>query len=335
MAPINDRLTSIKEISYPYSYLSLRAMRKYIQYLFSFAILSLFALEEEDLNWEDAGPSVLEFNGYLQEAIREGDWWAAIDYAELISYHFPESPFAFETAFLIGEAYFKLGELELANERFTSYLNHSPSPKHFEEAIHYKFSIAESFRSGVKKPLFSSHKLPKLVSGEEDALKIYEEVITSLPHDDIAAKSLLGKAEIQSRFEEYKESLETLDLLIRRFPKHDLAAQGFIEKSHAYLMQCREKSLDPALLDLAEVNLRKFRLAFPREERIAKAEKDFAEMQEIFAEHLMETGRFFQKTKKVPASIIYYSKVLSKYPESKAASEAKERLESLQASGKL
>jgi outer membrane protein assembly factor BamD (BamD/ComL family) len=69
--------------------------------------------------------------------------------------------------------------------------------------------------------------------------------------------------------------------------------------------------------------------------RIADAEKDFVEMQEVFAEHLMETGRFFQKTKKVPASIIYYSKVLSKYPDSKAAIEAKERLEALQASGDL
>jgi outer membrane assembly lipoprotein YfiO len=304
-------------------------MRKYFLYPLSL-ILSLSALEEEELLWDDEGPSVLEFNAFLQDAIRDGDWWAAIDYAEMISYHFPESPFALETAFLIGDAFYKLGQLELANERFTAYLNHSAAPKHFEEAIHYKFNIAESFRSGVKKPLFGSHKLPKLVSGEEDALKIYDEVITSLPHDDIAAKALLGKAEIQARFEDYKPSLETLDLLIRRFPKHDLAAQGFVQKSHSYLMQCRDKCLDPALLDLAEVNLRKFRLAFPREERIVEAEKDFTEMQEIFAEHLMETGRFFQKTKKVPASIIYYTKVLSKYPETKAAAEAQERLEKLQ-----
>jgi len=309
-------------------------MRKYILYPLSF-ILSLSALEEQELIWDEEGPSVLEFNGYLQEAIREGDWWAAIDYAEIISYHFPQSPFAQETAFLIGEAYYKLGQLELANERFTAYLNHSTSPKHFEETIHYKFHIAESYRKGMKKPLFGSHKLPKIVSGEEDALQIYEEVITGLPHDEIAAKALLGKAEIQAKFEDYKPSLETLDLLIRRFPKHDLAAQGFVEKSHAYLMQCREQSLDPALLDLADVNLRKFRLAFPREGRIAEAEKDVFEMQEIFAEHLMETGRFFQKTKKTPASIIYYSNVLSKYPDTKAATEAKERLESLQASGDL
>ncbi len=88
-------------------------------------------------------------------------------------------------------------------------------------------------------------------------------------------------------------------------------------------MQCREKSLDPALLDLADVNIRKFRLAFPREGRIAGAEKDYAEMLEIFAEHLMETGRFFQKTKKTPASIIYYSKVLSKYPETPSGKRSK------------
>lgn len=309
-------------------------MRKYILYSLAF-IFSLAALEEQELFWGDEGPSVLEFNGFLQEAIKDGDWWAAIDYAEVISYHFPQSPFAQETAFLIGEAYYNLGQLELANERFTVYLNHSASPKHFEEAIHYKFNIAESFRNGVKKPLFGSHKLPKIVSGEEDALQIYDEVISGLPHDDIAAKALLGKAEIQSRFEDYKPSLETLDLLIRRFPKHDLAAQGFVEKSHTYLTQCRDRSLDPALLDLADVNLRKFRLAFPREARIAEAEHDFAEMQEIFAEHLMETGRFFQKTKKVPASIIYYSKVLSSYPDTKAAVEAKAKLETLQASGDL
>jgi len=295
-----------------------------------FFVISLFALEEEDLTWDDDTLSVIEYNEYLQEAMQSGDWWAVIDYAEIISYHFPESPFAEDTAFLIGEAYYKLGQLELANERFTHYLSHSASPKHFEETIQYKFQIAEQFRKGVKKPLFGSHKLPKMVSGEDDALVIYNEVIAAFPHEEIAAKALLGKAQIQLRLEDFKPSLETLDLLIRRFPKHELAAQGYLDKSQAYLMQCRGKCLDPALLDLAEANIRKFKLAFPREERIGEVEKDFAEMQELFAENLMETGRFFQKTKKIPASIIYYSKVLSQYPHTKAASEAQERLDRLQ-----
>lgn len=308
-------------------------MKRFLFYPLCF-VLSLSALEEEDLIW-DEGPSVLEYTVALQEALQNQDWWTAIDCAEIISYHFPKSPFALETSYIMGEAYYKLGQLEIANERFTDYLNRTTSPKHFEEAIHYKFNIAEQFKNGVKKPLFGSHKLPKIVSAEEDALKIYDDVITAFPHDEIAAKSLLGKAEIQAKFEDYKPALETLDLLIRRFPKHDLAAQAYLEKSHAYLMQCKERSLDPALLDLADVNLRKFRLAFPREVRIGEAEKDFAQMQEIFAGHLMEIGRFFEKTHKLPASILYYSKVLSQYPTTEAAALAKAKLENLQASGDL
>src|SRR5690242_11612416 len=151
--------------------LSCLDMRKVLFYPLFF-VISLFALEEEDLTWDDEGLSVIECNEYLQEAMQDGDWWAVIDYAEIISYHFPQSPFAEDTAFFIGEAYYKLGQLELANERFTYYLSHSASPKRFEETIQYKFQIAEQFRQGVKKPLFGSHKLPKMVSGEEDALLI-------------------------------------------------------------------------------------------------------------------------------------------------------------------
>lgn len=287
---------------------------------------SLFALEEEELTWENKGPSVQEFNHYLQEALANQDWWAVVDYTEIISYHFPTSPFARDCSFLMGEAFFKLNQLELANECFSAYLNHAASPKHFEEAIHYKFAIAEQFRNGVKKPLFGSHKMPKIVPAQEDAIAIYDEVIATLPHSDIAAQSLMGKAKIQAEFEDFKPSLETLDMLIRRFPKSELAAEAYLEKMRVYLGQCQGQNLDPDSLDLAEANLRKFRLAFPREFRVADAEKVLTEMEEVFANHLLEIGRFFEKTKKIPASKIYYNKVVAKYPTTEAAAKARDKL---------
>ncbi|MBI5273247.1 MAG: outer membrane protein assembly factor BamD [Chlamydiia bacterium] len=300
-----------------------------------FALTALCFEGQEFIPVRREGGAALDYHSYLQESLRDRDWWSAIDYAGMISRYFPDSPFAQEADFLAGDAYYKLGQLDLANESFSAYLGHSASPKHFEEAILYKFNIAEQFRSGVKKHLFGSHKLPKILSADEDAIQIYDEVVTAFPHDEVAAKALLGKAELQAKAEDYKSSLETLDLLIRRFPKHDLAVRAFLEKSRVYHAECKEQSLDPALLDLADLNLRKFRLAFPREDRLAEAEKGLRGMQEIFAEHLMETGRFFEKTHKIPASIIYYSKVLSQYPETEAASIAKTKLESLQASGHL
>lgn len=290
------------------------------------AAAPLLALEERELIWDKEPPSVTEYNSYLQDAITDKNWWSAVDYAEIISHNYASTPFAQETPFQAAYAYYQLGHYELANQEFTNYLNESSSHAHFEEAIQMKFDIAEAYRNGMKKPLFGSHKLPKWLSAKEDAIEIYDEVITSLPHSDIAARSMLGKAVIQAELEDYKPAVETLQMLIRRFPKHDIAAQGFLEIGRIYLEQSKNTSLDLDVLDLSEVNMRKFKLAFPREPRIAEVEKLYAETQELFAQNLFETGYFFERTKKVPASIIYYKRVVAKYPATKAAESAREKL---------
>ncbi|MEN9654500.1 MAG: hypothetical protein RL235_612 [Chlamydiota bacterium] len=295
-----------------------------------FFFTPLFALEEEALVWEDAGPTAQEYNSYLLQAIKDEQWWAVIDYADIISYHFPTSPFAQDTSYLMGEAYFKLGQLELANECFSAYLHNMTSLRHFNQAIEYKFAIAEQFYSGTRKPLFGSHKLPKIVSAKEDALKIYEEVIATMPNGELAAKSLINKARLETEFEDYKPALETLDVLIRRFPKHDLAAEAYLEKMKVYAKQCEGQDLDPDLLDLAEVNLTKFRLAFPREPRLGDAETVQRTMKERFAENLLTTGKFFEKTKKLPASLLYYKKVVSQFPDTEAAKEAQSACERIE-----
>ena len=309
-------------------------MRKLFLYPLLFA-LPLLALEEEDLVWEDQTANAQEINRSLQDALAKENWWSVVDYADLLAYCFPTSPFAQESAFVIGEAFLKLDQLELANQYFTAYLNRMNSPKHFEEAIQYKFWIAEQFFGGAKKRLFESHKTPKWMPAKEDALQIFEEVITAQPHSEMAAKSLLHKGMLEAELEDFKTSIETLDLLIRRFPKHDMAASAFVEKNRIYLKQCKEEGPDPNLLDLALVNLEKFKLAFPRESRIAEAEKALIEIREIFAQNLLGTGLFFQKTKKIPASIIYYTKVVAKFPQSEAAVVAREKLEELQEAGQF
>lgn len=304
------------------------------RFFFAFIALTapLLALEEEELVWENTGPSVQEYNSALQQAIASEDWWAIIDYANIISYNFPTTPFAQEISYVMGEAYYKLEQFEYANDCFTAYLNHVSSPKHFEEAIGYKFNIAEQFATGTKKRLFGSIKMPAWIPAKEDSIQIYDEVIAALPHSEIAIRSLLSKARIQVYCEDYKPAIETLDLLIRRFPKHDLAAEAYLEKNKILLMQCEAQSLDSDLLDLAEVNLRKFHLAFPRENRLIEAEKVLSDMQEIFAQNLFETGQFFEKTKKVPASIIYFNKVIAKYPNTAAAEASRAKLEVFQSS---
>ncbi len=304
-------------------------MKKFILILLA-SSSTLMALEEYELVWGDNVPSAQEYNSALQQALNGGDWWKVVDYANIISYNFPTSPFASEASYLMGEAYYKLNQFEYANECFTAYLTHAIAPKHFEEAIEYKFNIAEHFAQGTKKRLFGSPKMPAWVPAKEDSIEIYDQVIAGLPHSDFAVRALLSKARVQAYMEDFKPSIETLDLLIRRFPKHDLTAEAYLEKGKVYLMECQAQNLDPDLLDLAELNLRKFRLSFPRELRLVESEKTLSDMKEVFAQNLLETGDFFEKTKKMPASEIYYHKVVANYPETQAATVAREKLEAHQ-----
>jgi outer membrane protein assembly factor BamD (BamD/ComL family) len=220
--------------------------------------------------------------------------------------------------------------LELANKSLSAYLNHSVSHAHFEEAIRMKFEIAQAFSNGTKKRLFGSHKMPAWLSAKEDALEIYDEVIATVPHSDMATTSMLAKAKIQAEFEDYKPAVETLTMLIRRFPKTEAAAEAYLEIAHVYFQQSENSSLDLDILELAEVNIRKFKAAFPREPRIEEAEKLLANTNELFAANLLDTGKFFERTKKPSASIIYYTRVIAKYPETKAAKLAQEKLNVLQ-----
>jgi outer membrane protein assembly factor BamD (BamD/ComL family) len=270
--------------------------------------------------------SVQEHYSAAVEAYQKKDWEELIHQATVITKNFPATPFANESLFYLGVGYFNLKEFETANKHLSTYLKRNATPKHFEEAIQYKFSIAERFQNGSKKRVMGWENMPKIVPAVEDAMEIYEEVITALPHDDLAAKALFGKAQLLFREEEYKSSVEAYQTIIRRFPKNSLAAESYIGIGEVYLTQCKKQYPDPDFLDLAEINLRKFRLDFPGEDRIVAAEKMLLDMQEVYAQSFYETGQFFERTKKPHASIIYYNKILTNYPGTHAAKLSEKRL---------
>jgi len=242
---------------------------------------------------------------------------------------FPTSPFAREALYYLGVAHYKLGELEYANMAFSDYLKEELTPKFFDQVIRYKFEIARGFDEGARVHLFGRQKMPKWLPAYDEALEIYDEVITTLPRDDLAAQSLYRKGVILLRMEEYKKSIEAFQTLIRRFPKHPLSPDGYVGISEVYLTECDQEFPDANKLDLAEINLRKFRYHFPSEPRIAEAEKKLLGMKERLANDLLEIAEFYERTKKEKAAAIYYATIIKKYPETKAANKSEKRLKVL------
>lgn len=271
--------------------------------------------------------SVQEQYNVIMQSYETKAWKKLEKEAKAIVKDFASSPFTRDTTYFLGVAYFHQDSFELANIQLTEYLTHQAAPKYFEEAIQYKFEIAEKFRDGARKHLMGFQSMPKWAPAGAEAVEIYDEVISALPHHDLAAHALFGKAQVQAKREDYRAGIESYQTLIRRFPKHPLAVESYVGISEIYLIQSQAEYPDPDFLDLAELNMRKFRTSFPGEGKLGLATGYFNQMRDYYAASLFETARFYERTNKWGAAKIYYSKILKSYPESKVADESRARFQ--------
>ena len=277
---------------------------------------------------EIATLSVQEHYSLAKQALEQGHWRELIHQANMIVKNFPGTDFAWDSYFFLGTGYFHLKEMDLANSNFSIYLK-QPAPKFFEQTIEYKFQIAQEFEHGEKKPLLGLSGMPKWIPAYQEAIEIYDEVIMALPQHDLAVQAMLGKGSLLFKEGEYKESVETFQTLIRRFPKHPLACDSYIAITNVYLMQSKEEYPDPDYLELAEINAKKFKMDFPSHPKVAAIEEMLVEMRELFAGELYKTAQFYERTKKPKAAMIYYSKILSKYPGTQVSLQSQKRLDVL------
>lgn len=277
---------------------------------------------------EIATLSVQEHYSLAKQALERKNWPEVIRQSQVIVKNFPGTAFAWDCYFYLGEAYFYLGELKLANTNFSVYLKQI-APKFFEQAIEYKFQIAQRFETGDKLPLLGIDGMPRWVPAFREAIDIYDEVVMALPQHDLAVQALLGKGNLLFKEKEYKESVETFQTLIRRFPKHPLACDSYVAITQVYLIRSKEEYADPDMLDLAEINAKKFKIDFPSHPKIELIDNMLLEMKELFAGELYKTAQFYERTKKPGAAVIYYSKIVSKYPMTQISAKSQNRLDKL------
>ena len=175
-------------------------------------------------------------------------WQEAARQFHIVALNFPNASYGQDALFFLGIAHYHLSEFDLSNETFDKYLQCQTNPKYFKEAFEYKFNIAEKFRGGERRRFFGVKAMPRLASGKGQALTIYDEVIASLPSDEIAAKSLFGKACILWEQKEYRDAVEAFQTVSKRYPKHELAPESYLLINRVYIDQCQHEFQNPDLL---------------------------------------------------------------------------------------
>jgi len=275
---------------------------------------------------EVATMSVQEHYSLLLEAVQSENWDVVVQQSTIVIQNFPDSSFYQEAFYFLGLGFFHKEEYDIANQYLSSYLKKQTALQHFREAIELKSQIADKFCGGYKKHIGGIEFLPRWMPAKDEAIEIYDEVINALPNDDLAAKALFGKGKVLLEQEEYTSSIEVFQTLIRRFSKHALAPEAYVEIAKVYYIESKEKYPDADFLDLATLNLKKFRQDFPSDERLEAAENILADMQEVYAESFYEIAQFYERTKKPHASVLYYSKIVKTFPNTKTAELSNKRL---------
>lgn len=253
-------------------------------------------------------------------------WRKASAEFEKVIFYFPDSDAAAEASYYLAVCYFSMKEYDFANEEFSNYLKASQHPAFFEDAVYFKFCIAEHFKSGKKKRPFTMRYLPKWISAQDSALEIYDEVIAALPNHPLTIQALSSKAALLMRMKEYREAIETYQIIIRRFPKEEIIPNCYLNIAEAYVEQSRIEFQNPDILGLAELNARKFKEDFPRDEKVALAEGAVHRIKELYAKGLCDLGLFYERKKHLEAAAIYFQSSIEEFPDTHIARFCRSRL---------
>lgn len=302
-----------------------------------FALLTLFSLSSLEAGYTfrkgkfvhtDLAPKY-DAEGHFRiacEAFEAGNWKEAAKNFNIIVYNFPNSFYGKDAQFYLAVAQFCEKEYDASNESFNAYLHCDSSPKYFETAIGYKLEIARRFQCGAKKRFFGTRLLPKIAPARHLAIEVYNEVIAALPCHRYAAYALYWLGCLHADDQSFKESVEAFQTLIRRFPKDELTPDAYLSINGVYLTQASLEFQNPDILALAEINARRFELAFPKDERVAEALQDVQEIKELYAKGLYDTAQFYERKHKETASIIYYRTAILQFPDTYYAIRSQRRL---------
>ena len=253
----------------------------------------------------------------------------ASKFAKLILESEAKEPYEGDVHFYVGASSFEMNELELANEHLSLFLEKWATTKFFKKAVELKYKIARKYQSGFKKHVMGYQSLPKLESGYEDALLLYDEVIGLLPRDELAAKSMFYKAQLKIDDAKFNDSVQIFETLIQHFPQHELASKSYLMIANVRMMQCSKKSLGQNYLDLSQKNLREFEHHFKNDKRVDEARAIFIKMQNLFAQDLYNSAKYFEKKKNFRGALLFYQSILQKFPDSSYAAEINHRIDEL------
>ncbi|MCF6285278.1 MAG: outer membrane protein assembly factor BamD [Candidatus Hydrogenedentes bacterium] len=155
-------------------------------------------------------------------------------------------------------------------------------------------------------------------------------VIENQPFTANAAKAQYQVGLCRYTTKHYLEAAFDYRRVIEDYPGSDWVDEASFGLAECYYDMSLPPEYDqtPSQLTIDAIN--SFGDRYPDDERLAGLREKQREMQERIAQQQLVNARFYEKRRKFAAAKIYYELLIEKYPDSDAATEARDHLEAHQ-----
>jgi outer membrane protein assembly factor BamD len=249
---------------------------------------------------------------------------SALKYYIRVAKKYPNSVYA-------PEAQYRIGNLRLARKQYTKAFEafqiiavRYPSTERFNEIIGQQYHIATALLDGARGRIWGI--FPGF-SNRERGVDYLEAVIMEAPYGDYAPLALMSVASGHQYFKNTDEAIDALDRMINFYPQSPLAPEAYLRLAQAHAALVEGAYYDQASTRDSITYYEDFMILFPSDNNVVSAEKGLTDMKKVLADSKMKIGDFyFRRRDNYKAARVFYNEAITVYPDSDVAAKARERL---------
>ena len=213
-------------------------------------------------------------------------------------------------------------EYDKAHTELQSFLDQFAGLAETTDALRLEFVIAEAYLSGAKRKLFGL----RLLSGEDVAFRILDEISTGYPELEIAPLAIKTKADYLFARGDHDLAEIEFARLLRDHPAHRYHQYALRQSARSALASFRGTQYDEAALVESEERFREYGLRYPDDAKHEAVARTIDGIQSARAAKDLDIGRYYERTDHIGSAIYYYRLVAKDWPGTFAAERAHDRL---------
>ena len=267
---------------------------------------------EEQLSW------AMDFYNQKQ-------WDRAIEEFEKLPSVFPTSRLAAEGVYYSGLCWEQKNDIAKAADSYQTLIDKYPYSDRIKDAIKREFEIAGQFASGAKMKVLG---MP-ILSGQEKALELYKHIVKNAPFGTNGDAAQYQIGEVYKAQGEYQEAQKAYQAVVDEYPNSELVNKAKYQIAFCSMEASKKSQYNEEYAQQAIEQFEGYKTSFPTDKQALDAEESIKALRTSKASTHFETGAFYEKQKKYASAKVYYQEVITQYPETPAAVEARKRIDDI------